>query len=207
MKDNPFKIQEGSIADPDVRGFMRHRQSGDYLPLASLGQNHHLGRFFDLQRLHRLYLFFLLVFLVLIARSFYLQIIRGGDFRAVAEGNRISTEVIKANRGLIYDRFGELLVKNVSYLFLYLRPDRLPEAEAERQQFFIRLGELIELSPEEIERKIKEKNRPGEDALIYEDLPYASAIKLLIWAEEQPALRVSHEPRRLYYPELGLSHV
>lgn len=206
MKDNPFKIQEGSIADANVRGFLEHRQSGDYIPFTILDRKHHLGRFFDLIRLHRLYLVFLVVFLLLLGRSFYLQVIRGSDFRAMAEGNRISTELIKANRGLIFDRFGEPLVKNVSYFFLYLRPDRL-SAENQGKLLWSRLANFLGLDQEKLSLMIKENNQPGEEVLIYENLPYAQAVELMVWSEAEPALRVSYEPRRWYYPELGLSHV
>ena len=52
-------------------------------------------------------------FLVLLGRLFELQIIFGTKNRALAEGNRIKREVLPAPRGMIYDRNGKELVRNV----------------------------------------------------------------------------------------------
>jgi len=52
-------------------------------------------------------------FLVLMGRLFELQIIFGNKNRALAEGNRIKREVLPAPRGMIYDRQGKELVRNV----------------------------------------------------------------------------------------------
>jgi penicillin-binding protein 2 len=61
---------------------------------------------------------FLLPFLVvggvviLIAKLFHLQIVDGAEYRALSDSNRIRTEVIRAPRGVIFDRFGIPLVQN-----------------------------------------------------------------------------------------------
>jgi penicillin-binding protein 2 len=65
---------------------------------------------------NRLYFFkalFLIGFLVLLGRLLMLQIIEGGKNRALAEGNRIRKVVEPAPRGIIYDREGRALVRNV----------------------------------------------------------------------------------------------
>ena len=55
----------------------------------------------------------LLGFIILIARLFELQIIKGDYFRLLAEGNRIRRIPITAARGKISARGGEVLVGNV----------------------------------------------------------------------------------------------
>ncbi len=52
-------------------------------------------------------------FLILVGRLFELQIIFGEKSRALAEGNRIKKEIIPAPRGIIYDRNGKELVRNI----------------------------------------------------------------------------------------------
>jgi len=52
-------------------------------------------------------------FLVLLGRLFELQIIFGTKNRALAEGNRVKREILPAPRGMIYDRNGKELVRNV----------------------------------------------------------------------------------------------
>ncbi len=54
----------------------------------------------------------ILGFGVLISRLFVLQIVRGDYYRQLAEGNRIKIKNIPALRGVVYDRTGELLVRN-----------------------------------------------------------------------------------------------
>ena len=57
--------------------------------------------------------FLIIAFLILAARLFELQIIFGDKNRALAEGNRIRKEILPAPRGMIYDRNGKELVRNV----------------------------------------------------------------------------------------------
>ena len=52
-------------------------------------------------------------FLLLVGKLFELQVVFGSKNRALAEGNRIKKEVIPAPRGIIYDRYGKELVRNV----------------------------------------------------------------------------------------------
>lgn len=54
----------------------------------------------------------LLIFIVLIARLFELQIIKGSYYKNLAEGNRIRRVAINAPRGNILARGGEVLVAN-----------------------------------------------------------------------------------------------
>jgi penicillin-binding protein 2 len=55
---------------------------------------------------------FILISAVFLYQIFSLQIVRGGEFRAIAETNRVDRAVIIAERGVIYDRNGELMAWN-----------------------------------------------------------------------------------------------
>ncbi|MCJ7829584.1 hypothetical protein MUP50_00645, partial [Patescibacteria group bacterium] len=66
-------------------------------------------------------------FLVLVGRLFELQIIFGNKNRALAEGNRIKREILAAPRGIIYDRNGKELVRNVP-IYRKLRMDTVPRS-------------------------------------------------------------------------------
>ncbi|HEY7031743.1 MAG TPA: hypothetical protein VH482_10465, partial [Thermomicrobiales bacterium] len=57
----------------------------------------------------------------LTTRLFYLQIVNGGQFAAMSEGNRTASEAIPSARGLIYDRNGVALVKNVPTFAVKIR--------------------------------------------------------------------------------------
>ena len=58
-------------------------------------------------------LLLLLSFLVLAGRLFQLQVVGGGKNRELAEGNRIKVIKIPAPRGVIYDRQGRVLARNI----------------------------------------------------------------------------------------------
>ncbi len=49
----------------------------------------------------------------LVGRLFWLQIVHGSDYVALADSNRIRTKIIHAPRGVIFDRNGEPLVYNI----------------------------------------------------------------------------------------------
>jgi penicillin-binding protein 2 len=59
-----------------------------------------------------IYFFILASFVVLFVKLFELQIIKGAYYKNLADGNRIRRVVLKAPRGEILARGGELLVKN-----------------------------------------------------------------------------------------------
>ena len=52
------------------------------------------------------------VFILLVFRLLYLQIIKGEEYRRYSKNNCIRLKTIKAPRGLIYDRNGVLIVDN-----------------------------------------------------------------------------------------------
>ena len=58
----------------------------------------------------------------LTTRLFYLQIVNGGQFAEMSQGNRTAVEAIPSARGLIYDRNGVELVKNVPTFAVKIRP-------------------------------------------------------------------------------------
>lgn len=54
----------------------------------------------------------LFVFVILFLRLFYLQIIKGEEYRLLSEKNAVRLKSIKSSRGLIFDRHNRLLVDN-----------------------------------------------------------------------------------------------
>jgi penicillin-binding protein 2 len=55
---------------------------------------------------------FVLVALGFFTKIYVLQVDEGGRYRAISDNNSVNTEVIIAERGVVYDRNGELLVWN-----------------------------------------------------------------------------------------------
>lgn len=71
-----------------------------------------------------------------LARSGYFQIIEGSRYRVIAEANRGRTHILPAKRGLITDRDGVILAKNIPSFTLIGRPAELPKKEVDRHSLF-----------------------------------------------------------------------
>ena len=66
------------------------------------------------------------VFLILGARLWYLQVLTGEDYTLEAQATHTSQIKIPAQRGVIYDRDGEILANNEPGLNVTVIPDELP---------------------------------------------------------------------------------
>ncbi len=96
-----------------------------------------------------------LVFLLFIYRLFTLQILEGEEWTALAQGNSLEEYNIPAMRGIIYDRNGIVLARNVPSYNVVITAAQLPGDPGSTQEIFRQLSKLIdvpvsrgELSPE-----------------------------------------------------------
>jgi len=75
-------------------------------------------------------------------RLFTLQILEGTTYLEAARENRITNVRLPAARGVIYDRNGSLLVRNLPSYNVLVTPAYLPDSEAEVETIYARLSEL-----------------------------------------------------------------
>ncbi len=92
-------------------------------------KNHQREIYFFRLRLVLSIVFVLALVAILIARLFYLQVIRQSDFATLADKNRISVVPIVPNRGLIQDRNGVVLAQNYSGYTLEISPAKVDNLE------------------------------------------------------------------------------
>jgi penicillin-binding protein 2 len=138
-----------------------------------------------------------LVVLVLGARLFYLQIVRGGDFVVLADRNSRVEEAIPSTRGLIYDRTGRPLVRNVPTFSIKVRPADLPMEL--RDEVVGRLAALLGKDPADIKATIDAS--PGsrfEYVRVAADVPEATARLIAESHLDLPGVEVVVEARREY---------
>lgn len=90
--------------------------------------------------------------IVLISRLFFLQIIKGNYYRALAFGIHNSFSENTERRGEIFFAGGEPLAINREYFFVFAIPKKIKEKEKTAKI----LSEILNLSEEEILEKIKE---------------------------------------------------
>lgn len=86
-----------------------------------------------------------LVIVVYIVQLFNLQILRHNEYEALAEENRISEISAPALRGVIYDRRGVVLARNIASYDVAILPASLPDDLGEIQEIYRDVSEVIDV--------------------------------------------------------------
>ena len=95
--------------------------------------------------------FFVLAFLLVCARAYYLQIVLGPDLQERAEQQHQQVVKLTPQRGTIYDRNGDALALSLAVESLYADPGQIVEPESAA----IKLAEVLDLSRKQILQKLK----------------------------------------------------
>ena len=90
-------------------------------------------------------------FVLLVARVFYLQIAKGGYYSELSRENRVRSIVIKAPRGIIYDRNGKKLVNNIPSFDLIAIPADIPKDQSLRKQEMADIAEIFGMNTQNVE--------------------------------------------------------
>ncbi|UCE04712.1 MAG: penicillin-binding protein 2, partial [bacterium] len=144
------------------------------------------------------------LFLILIARFFYLQIYKRAQYFKVSEKNRIREVVIEPTRGLILDRNGEIIVDNHPSYSVYVIPFEVKKADS----VLALAGQILNMKSTEI-RNIIQRERTS----IFTPVKLKRQIdfETLSQIEEQrldlPGIIYQIEPRRYYPSGVRAPHV
>ncbi|MDI6769995.1 MAG: penicillin-binding protein 2 [Anaerolineales bacterium] len=84
-----------------------------------------------------------LVFAVFLSRLFNLQILQGVEWTTQAEKNRTRQVSLPPARGIIYDRNGIVLARNVASYNIVITPAYLPDDDSDIQRIYRELSQLI----------------------------------------------------------------
>lgn len=93
----------------------------------------------------------LFAFVLLIVRFAYIQLIAGDAYQEESDRNRVREIVVYPPRGLIYDRFGALLVKNRPAYSVYVVPAELRKNPKTSEL----LASALKITPQEISARIR----------------------------------------------------
>ena len=146
-------------------------------------------------------LWFIMVFFIgaLMVRVAYLDIIKGVYYADVSKGNRIRSIVVKAPRGKILDRGGEVLSGNVPSIDAVVVPSDLPDEFEQRSQIAKRVAEILKLDGGNVEIAIESQNRKSLDPiLLAENITQDQALILLEKSRELPGILVENTAIRNY---------
>lgn len=122
---------------------------------------------------HRFTLFVMFVgalMAVLVVRLWFLQVVQGGHYSVMAEGNRIREVSLEANRGNILDRNNEEMVINRQALSVFVLPNEFEKLE-DKEGEVARLAEMLDMDPQEILYKVQgEEVQAHKPVLIKKDV-------------------------------------
>jgi len=145
----------------------------------------------------------LLLVLILLAKAFYLQVVRGQYYEERAKNISLRKYQVRAPRGRIYDRKGRPLAINRPSFNFYVVPGYL--GKAERPVLLENLSKYLGLDREKVEEKLAKNKRGRWTPLI---LKRDLSQKELALVEERdwlfPGTMVVAEGKR-YYPHGSLA--
>jgi len=136
------------------------------------------------------------VFVVLLLRLWFLQIIKGESYRNLSENNRIRLEDIPPTRGIIYDRYGRILVDNRPAFKLAL----VPADVSDMRQTLGKLGRILQIDELHLEEKVKSAPRgaPFRPVLLSRDMNRNQVAAVETHRFNLPGVMVQIQPRRSY---------
>ncbi len=150
--------------------------------------------------------FIIAVLSILLIRMFSLQIVKRGELYKRSEANRVQLFLQPAPRGIIYDRNGKVIVRNVGSFSVLFSPTNLTWEKTE--EIIKKLGEILGLDYYSMVVKVRSSIRqPLDSILLAEDVP---APRVFCLAEEKvnlPGVNIEVEPKRHYVHMNFASHL
>lgn len=144
--------------------------------------------------------------LIIIGVFLYIGIWKHPVFEARAIENISDIEITPAPRGVIKDAFGEAFVTNSSSFNAYLSPKYLPKDSNERQKNINNIAEELEISREEIQKKITEHDWQISDRiLLAKDISHDMLVK--ISSKDIAGLEIDYGYKRVHEFPREFSHI
>ncbi len=139
--------------------------------------------------------------LVVILRLWYLQVMMGNDFAGISEQNRIKTVSIRATRGNIYDRYGNVLVTNIPSIAVTAVPAIVLKDENE----MVILSDLLYIPFDDIKKKLeKALVHPLDGIILKNSIDDETAAKIADYKASLPGVTIEPELFR-FYPNSSLA--
>jgi len=147
----------------------------------------------------------LIGFGLLVLRFAYLQTWKHDDYFTLAEKNRVALMPVQAPRGEIYDRNGEVIVRNTPAFALEIEPYKVENLEETLKY----LSGLVEISELDLRRfhRIRGEVRRYESVPLRPILNDAETAKLVVHLQDMPGVSVNVRTIREYPLGDAASHV
>ena len=126
-------------------------------------------------------------FLLFLFRLWDLQVIRGAEFKKTDERNRLRVLNIPAPRGIIYDRNNKPLVKNIPSFDVTVVKEDIPKDP----DTLTKLGRLIGLSLDDINKRLRGRSSPFKPVTLKEDISTEEVAIIEARKMDFPGLQIS----------------
>lgn len=136
-----------------------------------------------------------LIFLILIIRLFYLQIMDGEYYHTKAEGNRLRMVTMTAARGVMYDRNGQIVAGSRPAYTVSMMPSGKEITDDELN----RLASMLNMKVDAIKEKIAAHKGGYEPIRLATDITMDRVTMIEEHKHELPGVSIEVEPLR-YYP-------
>jgi len=155
-------------------------------------------------RMKMLAIFCIVVFFVLLARLWYLQIVKGSEMLALSEMNRTRLIRVRAPRGMIVDRNGRILATSRPQFVVMVVPELL-QSNAQARKVLCR---ILGISSLELSQLMK-RERPAAYApvRVAVDVPLDTVTKLIERRPILPGVSVEQDQLRTYPDGALCSHI
>lgn len=148
-----------------------------------------------------------LIFVILVSRLAFLQLIQAQEFKTLSEQNRIRLVTIPAKRGEILDRSGKVIlakdrpVYSVSVSYLGINGQDLDQVTE-------KLAGLLGINEKEIKDAVKDQDiRKFEPIKIARDVPLEIVTRIEENRAELPGVSIDVEPMRQYVYGDFMAHI
>ncbi len=200
---DPFVIQTGKGKSAKLSMVNRCKWSEDVY-IADKEERETIGQNFNIKILPWLALALVFFLAIILAKTAWLQVVKGEYYFSLAEGNRLRIERVEPRRGVIYDRTGRTLVRNKANFLLYFIPADLPRGENELHNIIAAISRIIKDPGEEEIYKILSviEDRRSLEAyqplFIVDKIPYEEAMRLYLASDNWPGVVLSQKTNREY---------
>ncbi len=146
--------------------------------------------------------------IVLFGRIFFLNVVKGGYYQDLAQRNSVRSVAIPAPRGVIYDRFGKVLVNNVPSVDLIAVPADFPQEEDARRSEMDALQNMFQLAPDDRDGLLaKLTGKSVLPVLVKEQLTQDEILLFSSKSREFPGISILKSATRSYADSLIFSHI
>ncbi len=157
-----------------------------------------------LKRLRIAYYIVLAVFVILIMRLWQIQILQGREYKEIDKQNRIRILTIPASRGVIFDRNGVPLVKNIPTFDLTVRREDLNKSPEDLKRLGLLIGMKVEYLKSRIER---DHLQPFMPLVIKKDISFKEVAKIEAKKSDIPGVQVNVVEGREYVFGTSTAHL